>query len=193
MRIILGSESPRRVEIMGLLGLKFDCVSPNVDETVDEVLMPHELVTHLSRRKAEAVWRDCGVGDILITADTVVAMDNLIFGKPSNEIDARIMLEILSGGVHSVFTGVTITSGGENPVFDTFYEETRVTFAKMSDNEIDEYIESGEPFGKAGAYAIQGRAGRFVTRIEGDYYNVVGLPLSAVYQKIKSLLHGYCG
>ena len=174
MDIILASQSPRRKELMGQIGLKFKVVSPNVDEHVEGNPSPAQLVEELSLRKAQAVARQAGEDELIIAADTVVALEGVVLGKPKTERDAFSMLSALSGNRHYVYTGVTIIQGGRT---ETQHEVTTVTFRELEPDEISHYIATGEPMDKAGAYGIQGYGALLVEGIRGDYYNVMGLPV----------------
>lgn len=174
-RIILASNSPRRKELLGRMGIEeFKVSAPNVEESVEEGLSPARIVEELSQRKAQAAAKKAGPKDIIIAADTVVALDGAVLGKPRSEEDAFAMLSALSGREHHVYTGVTVLQG-ERAV--TEHEETAVQFRELAPEEIRGYIATGEPMDKAGAYGAQGKAALFVSRIEGDYFNVMGLPL----------------
>ena len=176
MDIILASQSPRRRELLTQMGLKgFQIISPDVDESVEENLSPAQLVEELSLRKARAVAEYADDGDaLIIAADTVVSLDGGILGKPSDEREAFAMLSALSGNRHRVYTGVTVLRGSRAV---TGHEETIVTFRELEPEEIMDYIETGEPMDKAGAYGIQGLGALLVSGIEGDYFNVMGLPV----------------
>ena len=175
--LILASASPRRKELLEKLGLDFEIRVPDTDETSD-ISSPEELVRFLSRKKAECVAKDCP-DSIIIAADTVVYLEGEgIMGKPKDEKDALRMISALSGRVNEVYTGVTVT---DRTGTETFSVKTLVSFKKLSEDEIREYVSSGEYADKAGAYAIQGRACVFINSIDGDYFNVVGLPLSPLY------------
>ena len=143
----------------------------NVDETLKEGISPADAVKYLSKIKAVPFENENG---IVIGADTVVAVDGKILGKPKDKADAKCMLRLLSGKTHSVFSGVTVI---KNKTAHTFCEETKVTFFPLSDDEIESYVNTGEPLDKAGAYGIQGKGALLVEKIDGDYYNVVGLPI----------------
>ena len=174
MEIVLASNSPRRKELLGQIGLKdFKVSAPNVDESVEEGLSPAQIVEELSQRKARAAKR-AGPRDIIIAADTVVALDGTVLGKPRDQEDAFAMLSALSGREHHVYTGVTVLQG-ERSV--TEHEETAVAFRALEPDEIRGYIATGEPMDKAGAYGIQGLGALLVSGIRGDYCNVVGLPV----------------
>ena len=171
--IILASASPRRREILTTLDIPFRVVASDADESLPLGIAPAEAVETLAARKAAAVAALCGGDEVILAADTVVAIDGEILGKPADEAEAAAMLRRLSGRVHVVYTGVAIRRGGEVRVA---HEATRVRFAALTEADIAAYIATGEPMDKAGAYAIQGRAARFVEGIVGDYFNVVGLP-----------------
>lgn len=175
MELILASHSPRRRELLERMGLHgFKTVSPDIDEDMGGNLPPAELVRRLSRQKAEAVWEREGKSGLIIAADTVVALDGAVLGKPSDELEAFKMLSTLSGCRHQVYTGVTVLSEDERV---TEHEETDVRFRELEPEEIEAYIATGEPMDKAGAYGIQGYGALFVEAIQGDYYNVMGLPV----------------
>ncbi len=175
MDIILASQSPRRRELLGQLGLKgFKVAAPDVDEYVEDNPAPARLVETLSLRKARAVRERSDEDDLIIAADTVVVLDGGILGKPADERDAFAMLSALSGNRHRVYTGVTVLQGDRA---ETGHEETLVQFRELEPDEISAYIATGEPMDKAGAYGIQGLGSLLVSRLEGDYFNVMGLPL----------------
>ena len=175
MDIILASQSPRRRELLERMGVgDFRIVTPDIDEQMDRDLPPGELVGRISLEKALAVQAQEGKGPIIIAADTVVALDGAVLGKPADELDAFKMLSTLSGCRHQVYTGLTVLRGEE---CHTVSEETTVTFRELSAEEIDRYVATGEPMDKAGAYGIQGYGALLVEGIQGDYYNVMGLPV----------------
>ena len=175
MKIILASQSPRRKELLERMGIRdFETISPNVDESAFHGLPPEELVRRLSAEKAAAVAGKVGEDAIVIAADTVVALEGAVLGKPADELDAFKMLSALSGVRHQVYTGVTVCRGGEK---QTAHEVTDVTFRELSEREIEDYISTGEPMDKAGAYGIQGYGALLIQGISGDYYNVMGLPV----------------
>jgi septum formation protein len=183
MRLILASQSPRRAELLKAAGIEFDLMPPDVDETVHDGESPERY----ARRVADA--KACGAlarshGRPVLAADTVVVVDGQILGKPADAEDARRMLRLLSGRRHEVLTAVSVSLGGPDDVCPAAsgVERTTVEFAPLSDAEIGWYVGTGEPMDKAGAYAIQGLASRFVTRIDGSYSNVVGLPIALVYK-----------
>ena len=175
-RMILASQSPRRRQLLEQIGVKnFDVLVPQADETYDPALSPEEIVSSICRKKAEAARALAGDPDaIIITADTMVFLGDLRLGKPRDQVDAFTMLSALSGHTHQVRTGVTVSRGER---METRTETTAVTFRPLTQDEIWGYIRSGEPMDKAGAYGAQGKAALFVSRIEGDYFNVMGLPL----------------
>ena len=186
-KLVLASSSPRRAEILERAGWPHEIIVAGIDET----LIPNEeaaaYVQRLARSKAEAVASRLTQG-LVLGADTTVVVANQILGQPADEADARRMLNLLNAKWHEVLTGVAVVRvGGETRVA---YETTRVRFAEMNDNEIDWYISTGEPFGKAGAYGIQGKASLFVEEIEGDYFNIMGLPIRLVYE-LATDLHGF--
>ena len=173
MKLILASGSPRRSEILKNAGYEFVVKPTSADESLPGGILPEDAVKLLSERKADAAKIECS--DVVLSADTVVALGDRILGKPSDKAEAFSMLRSLSGKTHSVYTGVTIKSAEKKRVFAV---KTDVLFYPLTDDEINAYIATGEPFDKAGAYGIQGRAAVFVEKIDGDYYSVVGLPLS---------------
>jgi septum formation protein len=186
MKLILASASTRRAEILHDAGFSFSIMSSAVDETPYPSESAHDLVQRLASAKAELVAARAVGPAIVIGADTEVTLDGHIFGKPRSSDDARRMLEKLSARAHSVFTGVALIRLPDAER-RSFVETTHVHFAKLDDEEITRYLSTGEPHDKAGAYAIQGRAGRFIPRIEGCYFNVVGLPLARLQQALTDL------
>ena len=175
MNIILASNSPRRRELLERIGIAdFTVAAPNVDESVEPGLSPADMVEQLSLRKAMAAAGHFGPDDLILAADTVVALDGAVLGKPRDENDAFAMLSALSGREHRVYTGVTVLRGDKAV---TQHEETAVTFRELSPDEIRGYIATGEPMDKAGAYGIQGVGALLVSGIRGDYSNVMGLPV----------------
>lgn len=179
MKLVLASKSPRRSEILKNAGIDFTVRVAEADETIPDGTKPEDAVVFLAARKALAVER--AEDETVLGADTVVVLDDKILGKPKDREDAYNMLRSLSGRVHSVFTGVCAVGNG---ISLTFAEETKVEFYPLTDDEINEYIDTNEPYDKAGAYGIQGIASKFIRGIKGDYFNVVGLPISSVYKKI---------
>jgi septum formation protein len=180
MKVILASESPRRRNLLSSIGCKYDTYSPNIDESIFEGENAESVCYRLSVSKAESASILFSEA-LVIAADTLVTIDNDVFGKPCNANEARKMLKILSGREHKVITGLTVIFEG-NTISET--ESTVVWFRKLSEEDIEAYISTSEYQGKAGAYAIQGYASLFVERIEGDYFNVMGLPL----QRLSSML-----
>lgn len=175
MEIILASTSPRRKELLSQMGVKdYRILSPDVDEEVDHDMPPDQLVEELSLRKARAVQAQVGGEALIIAADTVVSLEGEVLGKPADETDAFRMLSALSGNRHQVYTGLTVLRGGKTV---TVHEMTSVTFRELEPQEIVDYIDTGEPMDKAGAYGIQGVGAVLISGIEGDYFNVMGLPL----------------
>lgn len=199
-QIILASQSPRRKELLEQIGLEFE-ICPAKGEEIITKTIPEEVVMELSKQKAEEVAAMVSSysethkeittpSDILVIgADTVVAYDGKILGKPKDEADAKAMLSMLSGNTHSVFTGVTLVlidkTGRAGEL--VFYEETDVKMHEMSELEIDRYIATGEPMDKAGSYGIQGKCAIYIEKIDGDYNNVVGLPIARIYQELKKI------
>jgi len=182
MKLILASSSPRRSALLMAMGFAFEIRVADVDETP----LPDEtaggLVMRLAELKARSVH--CDIDEVVLAADTTVTCDGEIMNKPEDDEDAARMLRRLSGRSHEVFTGVTLRhAGGE----ETFVERTVVWFAELSDEDIAWYVASGEPVGKAGGYGIQGRASRFVTRVDGSYPNVVGLPSARVAARLEAV------
>ena len=182
-KLVLASASPRRQELIQLLGLRAEIHPSGIAEDVTEA-DPSLLVQKLAFRKAEDVAKQYPKDYLVVGADTVVFFENRILGKPKNEEDAYRMLSALSGRTHQVYTGVSLHFQGKKM---GFYEKTEVQFARLTKREIWDYIESKEPMDKAGAYGIQGRFAPFVKGIAGDYYNVMGLPLARLYQALKFL------
>lgn len=174
MNIILASGSPRRRQLLEQLGLSFTVQSSDVDESVEPGLSPAAMVEQLSLRKGQAVAERVGPDSLVLAADTVVALEDAVLGKPQDQAKAVSMLTSLSGKTHQVYTGVTLLGGGRRV---TEHETTAVTFRSLSREEIVAYVDTGEPMDKAGAYGIQGYGALLVERLEGDYFNVMGLPL----------------
>lgn len=183
--LILASASPRRAELLDTAGFTFTVQTAEIDETPLPGERPEAYVLRLAGAKAQAVGRNCRKsGSIVLGADTTVVIDGAILGKPEGRQDAIRMLKLLSGRVHEVLTGVALVSGNR-VVSDVVC--TRVRLLPITLDEINWYIDTGEPEGKAGAYAIQGRAARFIDWIEGSWSNVVGLPLATVHQLLKKV------
>ena len=184
--LVLASASPRRQELLRNAGISFVVQPADIDETPRAGELPREYAERLAREKALAVWR-LRPQDVVLGADTIVVVDDAILGKPADAVDAARMLRLLSGRVHRVITGVCVVeavASGQLPVARTASETTLVTVNQLSDEEIRDYISTGEPMDKAGAYAIQGMASRWIPRIEGDYSNVVGLPVALVWRML---------
>lgn len=185
-RVLLASASPRRRELLGMIVPHFEIISGrDVAESYPASLSAAEVPAYLSRVKASAYADILGKNDILITADTIVVLDNTILGKPADADDACRMLRALASRTHIVITGVTITAPDMS---DTFTESTRVSFAPLDSNEIARYVERFRPFDKAGAYGIQEWIGAAaISRIDGCFYNVMGLPIHALYNHLKAV------
>lgn len=180
--IVLASKSARRREILTHLGLEPKIIVSDADESVKEKLSPERFTEILSLRKAEAVKPYVGDGQLVIASDTVVCRNGIIYGKPRDFSDAVNMLTSLSGSTHKVVSGVAVLYGGRVAVS---HEVTEVTFRTLSESEIIRYVQTNEPFDKAGGYGIQDKASVFVSRIDGDYYNVVGLPVFRLFSMLK--------
>jgi septum formation protein len=189
MKLVLASASPRRAEILHAAGIAFEICETRVDETVLHGETARAMVARLAEAKARAAAEQVGdkaADRIVIGADTTVELNGEIFGKPSDAAHAREMLRKLSGRTHHVLTGIFLLRlPGNSP--RAAIEDSAVTFAPLHENEIEAYVSTGESFGKAGGYAIQGIAGRFIPRIEGCYFNVVGLPLARTYTLLREL------
>lgn len=191
MKFILASASPRRAEILRNAGFEFEILPSDVNESFRPGESAADYVRRLAGEKARAAARKLAAragrdSSVIVAADTVVVVENEVLGKPASQEDARAMLRRLSGRTHEVLTGLAVLSLPSQDVEITM-ESTRVTFALMTDREIEEYIASGEPFDKAGAYAIQARGGKFITRVEGCYFNVMGLPLARLYSILREI------
>ncbi len=185
MKIILASKSPRRKEILEKMGVDFVIDVADADESVGSELSPVEAVCEISKRKADAVFqRHEGEDCIIISADTVVVIDGKIIGKPKDENDAFNIIKSLSGRTHEVYTGFTVCGNGKSK---TDFEVTKVHFKELCDDDIRRYVATGEPMDKAGAYGIQQKGNLFVEYIHGDYYNVVGFPISKICVTILEL------
>ncbi len=184
--LILGSVSPRRKELLSNAGFDFVTMVSNADETVPAALSPAEAVKFIAGKKAEAVFNSFSYNNRLdkciICADTVVAIDEVILGKPRDAADAYSMLRRLSGRTHTVYTGVNIMTHEKNTLF---FVNTEVKFYELTDSDINSYIKSGEPFDKAGSYGIQAKGSLLVESIIGDYFNVMGLPISKTARELK--------
>lgn len=184
MKIILASKSPRRQEILTNLGYDFEVITAETDES-SEISEPSKLVMELANRKAYAVADlCCDNNSVIIACDTVVATENEILGKPKDKQDARRMLSELSGNIHSVYSGLCLIKGDK---ILTDYCKTDVYFDKLTEKDIDWYISQNEWSDKAGGYGIQGKASVFIRKIDGDYFNVVGLPVNLLYKMLKEI------
>lgn len=181
--LILASKSPRRKELLTRAGIDFTVKTAEVEERFDPAASPGEIVMHLSEIKADAVYQKHPEA-VVLGSDTVVVLDGKILGKPKDKPDAIRMLTLLSGRTHEVYTGVTILSGEKK---EQFFECTRVTFFPLTEEEILEYVATGEPMDKAGAYGIQEKGVALVKGIEGDYFTVVGLPVARVIRALRPL------
>lgn len=187
MKLILASASPRRKEILSTLGVEFTVRTADADETC-ELTDPGARVEAIALRKCLAVEQvlraegELTPDTVILASDTLVTLDGLFLGKPSDREDARRMLRLLQGRTHTVVSGLALWQDGRTV---TSHEQTGVVFAPMSEEEIESYLRTGESFGKAGAYAVQGHAARYVTGLQGDYFNVVGLPVRRLYQTLQ--------
>ena len=182
MQLVLASQSPRRKELLGLFGIPFTVRVADIDETMEPAAPADREVARVSRLKALATPRTAD--DVVVAADTIVVCQDRVLGKPRSEAEARQMLQLLSGRDHQVMTGVTVLLGDKEAVFTQI---TDLHFRELTDKEIDRYIATGEPMDKAGAYGIQGGAALFCERMDGDYYNVMGLPVCRLGQVLKEL------
>ena len=182
MQLILASSSPRRRELLGLFGIPFVIRAADIDETMDPSLPPEQEVARVSLCKALAVPRQAD--DVVIAADTIVVCEGRVLGKPHSPREAEEMLALLSGRDHQVMTGCTIAAGEQ---VQTFTEITDLHFRPLEPEEIRRYVATGEAMDKAGAYGIQGGAALFCRRMEGDYYNVMGLPVCRLWQQLRHL------
>ncbi|MFB3896401.1 MAG: nucleoside triphosphate pyrophosphatase [bacterium] len=186
MQIILASKSPRRAQLLTQIGLKYRIVPSHIDESKYTNSNPIRTARQLAIAKAKVVAQKYRTG-IIIGADTIVVIDRQILGKPKDKHDARKLLSILSGRTHRVITGLAVLDVKSNRI-KLGHSITYVTFRKLAQKEIDEYIATGDPFDKAGSYGIQGKGALFVDRITGDYFNVVGLPLVLLSRLLKPFL-----
>lgn len=180
--LVLASRSPRRAEILRQAGIPFTVRTADVDETPRDGEKPEDYVRRLAEEKAIAI--DAEPGETILAADTTVVIDGEILGKPADDADARRMLGLLSGRKHEVLTGIALRRGAE---LIRDWAATEVWFTTMTDDEIAAYVAGGEPMDKAGAYAIQGLASKFIDKIDGCYFNVVGLPVALVYRHLRAL------
>ena len=182
MSLILASASPRRKELLGLFHIPFEIRVADIDETMDPEKTPFDEVARVSGLKAAAL--NAAPDDVVVAADTIVVCEGKVLGKPRDEADAVAMLRLLSGRDHQVMTGVTVRSGQNSR---TFTEVTDIHFRELTEKEIHAYVASGEPMDKAGSYGIQGGAALFCTRMVGDYYNVMGLPVCRLGQVLREM------
>ena len=185
-KLILASTSLRRAEILTAVAWPFDVVGSGVDETRLQSEPPATYVTRLALEKAHAVASRISAG-LVLGADTTVVTSGELLGQPENAQDARRMLRLLRGQWHEVLTGVALVRAGQRNSSVVDYERTRVRFGNLSEAEIDWYVSTGEPMGKAGAYAVQGKAALFIEEIQGDYFNIVGLPIRLVYELVRKV------
>lgn len=184
MRYILASKSPRRRELLGEIIKDFEIITREVDESLPEGIHPREGVEMLAVRKGSAVVSEVGTDSVVISSDTLVELDGVALGKPTNEEDARNMLRMLSGKAHNVHTGVAVQAKGK---CYSGVASTAVYFREMTEEEIAEYVASGDPMDKAGSYGIQSGGGKFVEKIDGDYDTVVGLSLRLVNKLLNNV------
>ena len=185
-KLVLASRSPRRAEILGAIGWPFEAVAADIDESVCAGEDAVSYVKRLAFTKAQTVAHK-NPGAIVLGADTTVVVDGELLGQPLDDNDARRMLKLLSGKWHEVLTGVALLRADQDAQSLVEHETTRVCFAEMSDAEIDWYVSTGEPRGKAGGYGIQGPAALFIEEIAGDYFNIVGLPVRLVYELMRKI------
>jgi septum formation protein len=182
MEIILASKSPRRRQLLTLCGVDFKVREADIDEILDESVSKVEAIEKLAMHKAQTVWNHHPEA-LIIGADTIVLIDDEVLNKPADSEDAKNMLRKLSGRTHQVITGVCLMDKSKTVTFSSVVE---VDFNVLSESEIESYVNSGEPMDKAGAYGIQGLAAPFIPSIRGDYYAVMGLPVSKVYEHLKN-------
>lgn len=185
MKVILASTSPRRKELLSRLFSDFEIISSDVDESLPHGILPKDAPEYLAKVKGMAI-SPVEEDTLVIAADTVVIFKDAILGKPRDESEAFQTLSALSGNTHKVITGCFLRFGNRTKSFSV---ESEVSFYPISPSEIEEYIQSGEPMGKAGSYAIQGKGGLFAESIRGDYYNIVGLPIGKLKREIESLVN----
>ncbi len=185
LKVVLASASPRRKELIKLIFDDFTVLPAECDETLPDGINAVEAVEYLSRIKNNATKELLNGDELVISADTVVVVDGEILGKPTDKDDARRMIKLLNSRIHQVYTGITI-SQGEKSV--TFNEKTDVEFLPLTEKEIEDYISTSEPYDKAGAYGIQGKASLLIKGIKGDYFNVVGFPVSRLNRELSAFL-----
>ncbi len=186
-KLILASVSPRRAQILKLIGLDFEVVDSQLNEDEETFTFPEVQVLELSRMKASAVAETVREG-VIVAADTVVALSDMIFGKPNDPKEAKQMLRQLSGRTHTVYTGFTIFDTRTYSTLNDF-EKTEVSFRKIEDDEIETYVQTEDPLDKAGAYGIQDQSAVFVTKVNGCFYNVVGFPITKFYVAMRGFLN----
>lgn len=184
-KIILASNSPRRKELMKFLNLDFEIISSDIEEIINPKLEHEDLVMDLAFQKAYSIFKNDKEA-VVLGFDTLVVIDDFVLGKPKDEEEAKVFLNILSDRTHRVLTGCTILTSGYSK---SFYSEAYVSFMKLTEEEIVNYIKTKEPMDKAGAYGIQGYGSKFVKSINGDYFTIMGFPISMVYQELKSILN----
>lgn len=182
--LILASSSPRRKELLSLLKIPFDIIVSDIDENINLENDLDKEIENLSYKKAYAVFKD-HQDSIVIGSDTIVILNNKVLGKPKDKEEAKRMLRLLQGNTHTVLTAVTIISKDKH---DTFSIKADVTFNHMDEEEIEEYVNTNEPLDKAGSYAIQGDGAKYIKEVNGDYYAVIGLPISEVYNRLKNYM-----
>jgi septum formation protein len=188
MRVILASSSPRRKELMNMLGIPYEVISYDHDEVLNKEKTVYEQCMDISYQKGKIVYDSFNEDVVVISSDTIVVLDNEIYGKPIDRLDAYKMLVKLQGKTHEVVSALTVFyRKGDKEVVKNIYEKALVTVDSMSDDEINSWIDTGKAFGKAGAYAIQEEYGRFIKKIDGDYYTIVGLPINKLYNILKEL------
>ena len=184
MKVILASQSPRRKELIKMLNIKAITIPSKVEEIIDESLSHEEMVMDLALQKATDVFRK-HKEDLVLGFDTLVILGDKVMGKPKDKDEAKAYLKELSGNTHRVITGCAFIKKGHS---SSFYSSADVTFYAMTDEEINEYIETNEPFDKAGAYGIQGYGSKYIKAIFGDYYAIVGFPVSKIYRELKTII-----
>lgn len=181
MKYILASKSPRRQELLGRIVPNFEVDVVETEELIDSTLPLDKAIEEVALQKGKAVFAK-HPNDIVISADTIVALNGKIYGKPKNEADAKVMLNELSGKTHEVITGVCLMKAGKT---ETFSSVSDVKFLNLTEEEIDAYVATGEPLDKAGAYGIQGYGALLIDKIDGDYYTIMGLPIAKLNRKLK--------
>lgn len=184
MKLILASQSPRRRQLLSLLNIPFDIAPADIEETINEDKPLREEIEKLSFLKANAVFKD-NKDAVVIGSDTIVTLDNKVLGKPKDKEDAKRMLGLLQNNKHVVITAVTIIS---SKMSETFSAVSDVYFYPLSEEEIDKYLENDEGYDKAGAYAIQGLGAKFIKKIDGDFYAIMGFPIGEVYHRLQKYL-----